>query len=164
MHQEYIDLSDAKARLHLSEMPFTLPTKFQEAVLEEVCSANIYPEPGSVTATHALAKHWEIAADNLVIANGCDEAILTTFLKFGLSGDAVLSSNSYTGYREIAALAGQKLKEVPLHKWRQNVDGIVDALDAQTKLAIICNPHNPTGSLLSRKALDALLLSAIEER
>ena len=157
MHQPFIDLSAAKARLHLSESCFMLPPHFLEAIAEEASNLNLYPEPGSITATNTLAKHWGISKDNLVISNGCDEVILNTFLKFGISGTTLVSSNSYPGYREIADLAGQKLKEVPLNEWQQNTIRIVNSIDTQTKLAIVCNPHNPTGSLLSKEELDEFI-------
>lgn len=154
MHQEVFDLSMARARLHLSESPFILPPHFLEVITQEIVNLNLYPEPGSVTAINILAKHWGIASENLVISNGCDEAILNTFLKFGRSGNALVSANSYPGYREIAELARQQLKEVPLNKFQQNISSILNSIDAQTKLAIICNPHNPTGSLLSEDEID----------
>lgn len=153
MHQEYFDLSCAKARLHLSESPFSLPASFLQAIIEEAHLFNLYPEPASVTATQSLAQHWEVTPDNLVIANGCDEIILNTFLKFSVSGNVIVSANSYPGYSEIADLAGQKIIKVPLKHLEQDVESMIGAINADTKLAIICNPHNPTGTLLSKEAV-----------
>ena len=113
MYQESFDLSLAKARLHLSESPFILPQNFLDIIAQEAINFNLYPEPGSESAINALSQHWGVSPSKVVISNGCDEAILNTFLKFGISGNTIVSSNSYPGYFEIAHLAGQDMKEVP---------------------------------------------------
>lgn len=150
MHQVYVDLSQAKARLHLSESPFTLPEELLQVVAEDLKQSNIYPEPGSVTATQALAHHWGISEQNLVIGNGCDEIILNSFLKLGYQGTVLLSENSYPGYHELGALANQTIQYIPLGEWHVNIDKFVEYFDANTKLAVLCNPHNPIGSVLPK--------------
>lgn len=154
MYQEAIDLSLAKARLHLSEVSFSLPKKILDIISEEYNNFNLYPEPGSKSATKALSALWGIHPSKVVLSNGCDEAILNTFLKFGITGNTVVSSNSYPGYIEIAQLSGQKIKQVPLNNLLQDIDKIIKSIDQNTKLAILCNPHNPTGTLLSIDKLD----------
>ena len=157
MYQETFDLSLDRARLHLSEAPFTMHQKILDVIIKELSNSNLYPEPGSGAATHALAQYWGVCPSKVVISNGCDESILNTFLKLGISGSTIVSSNSYPGYIEIAELAGQHIKEVPLHQFQQDAWRMIDAIELDTKLAILCNPHNPTGSLLSIADLDEFI-------
>lgn len=157
MYQEAFDLSLAKVRLHLSESPFSLTKNFLDIIAQEARHFNLYPEPGSKRATYALSQHWGICPSKIVIANGCDEAILNTFLKFGVAGNAIVSANSYPGYIEIADLAGQHIREVPLAQFQQDIARMIDSIDSDTKIAILCNPHNPTGALLSIDALDIFI-------
>lgn len=159
MHQKAFDASSAKAVLHLSESPFALPQKYLDIIAGEARRLHLYPEPASVSAVESLAAHWGISPDHLVVCNGCDEAILNTFLKFGVGGNILVSAHSYPGYREIADLAGIPLRQVPLDlvSWQQDTEAILGAIDQDTKLAILCNPHNPTGSLLEAGHIDAFV-------
>lgn len=156
MHQKAFDTSSAKAQLHLSESPFALPQKYLDIITSEARRIHLYPEPASVSAIASLAAHWAIHPECLVVSNGCDEAILNTFLKFGVGGNIIVSAYSYPGYREIADLAGISLRQVPLDlvSWQQDTKKMLEAIDQETKLAILCNPHNPTGSLLGADQID----------
>lgn len=53
--------------------------------------------------------------------------------------------------------------EVPLKDWRHDLPGMAQALTARTKLLFLCNPNNPTGTIVTAAEVDALMAKVPED-
>lgn len=130
----------------------TPPTKKIKKAIEKLLKTNslqIYPEYGELEKK--LAKYAGVKTNQLLITNGSDNAIDIVFRTFTESNDKVIiPSPSFAMFYQSAQIAGNKIlyayykKEdlsFPLRK-------ILDLIIERVKLIVICNPNNPTGTLV----------------
>jgi histidinol-phosphate aminotransferase len=136
------------SRLHLNEAPEGISEKLLAAAVEEIRIANRYPDAGAQVARAALAGHLSLDPLWLILGNGCDELILWIVLNLARDGEVLTTSQTYPGYRAAAQLARVDFREVPLTNWGVSVDAVLNEITARTRVAIICNPHNPCGTHL----------------
>ena len=148
-------------RLNANELPWRSPAEHSEAGL------NRYPEPHPHALAAALAAHYGVPAEMLLPGRGSDEAIDVLVRGFCRAGeDAVLICPPTFGMYAIAArIQGGKVVEVPLLRSAgfgldtEAVQAQVLAERSNVKLVFLCSPNNPTGNLLSRAAVLALVQS-----
>ena len=103
----------------------------------------------------------DIKLDQLIATTGGSEAILFSFMACANEGDDVMVIEPYyANYRAFATMAGLNLVPVTsrgrdgFHMPSRNV--WENALTPRTRLVIICNPSNPTGTVYSREELDVI--------
>jgi aspartate aminotransferase len=102
-----------------------------------------------------------LTPDELIATTGGSEAILFAFLACADPGDeALVVEPFYTNYSAFAAMAGVSL--VPLTSRVENGfhlpprDAWERAATPRTKIVLLCNPNNPTGTVYSPEELEAV--------
>jgi len=126
--------------------------------------------PGVVEATcQWLEKRhgWRIEPDWLVWLPGLVTGINVSCRAVAASGEAVLSMTPvYPPFLKAPGFHDQRLLRVPLHRdngrWVWHRDELEAAITADTRLLLLCSPHNPTGRVYRREEL--LELGEIAER
>jgi histidinol-phosphate aminotransferase len=117
-----------------------------------------YPEYSE--SIRALAKFFGVSDSELIMTNGTDEAIQLVVNTFVDDGDeVVLLRPSYAMYRFYAELAGASLLEVPyrMSDLAFPMDEFLQSIRPSTRLAIIANPNNPTGTGLDADGIIKIL-------
>jgi aspartate aminotransferase len=119
------------------------------------------PEYIEALRTYYRKQGVELTADQLVATTGGSEAILFALFACTSDGDeAIVVEPYYTNYNSFAALAGVKLVPLtargddgfhlpPREAWEK-------VLTARTKVVLLCNPNNPTGTVYSRDEIAAV--------
>jgi histidinol-phosphate aminotransferase len=145
--------------LHLNECPFPPSPRVIEAVSHAVASVNRYgdPRPGALAAM--LAERAGVAASNIVIGNGSDEILgLVPQMALGPGDSAVMPTPSFPRYRLGTSAMGAEARLVRnLDDGRNDVAGLLGAIDASTKVVFACTPNNPSGAPLSKDEIRALV-------
>jgi histidinol-phosphate/aromatic aminotransferase/cobyric acid decarboxylase-like protein len=117
-----------------------------------------YPERAPVEAK--VAEFLGIAAPELLLTNGVDEAIhllCETYLEAG--DEALIVVPTYSMYRIYAMAAGAQMVPVPAGKdFLFPADDVFSRISPRTRLIAIANPNNPTGTVAPRE--DLLRISA----
>jgi histidinol-phosphate aminotransferase len=112
-----------------------------------------YPERGP--AEDAVAEFLGVAADEVLLTNGVDEAIhllCETYLE--ADDEAVIVVPTYSMYRIYAMAAGAKVVEVAAGKdFLFPIEAVIESISGRTRLICVANPNNPTGSVASREDL-----------
>jgi histidinol-phosphate aminotransferase len=147
-YQSYVDLTDVHARLHLNELPYGLPPELMDAAIEELRHANRYPDPDAQCSKQSLSRYLSIDPACLIVGNGCDELILLAILCLARGGHVLTTAQTYPGYQAAAKLASIDFRDVQLTDWHVSVDELLEGLTPGTKVAVLCNPHNPCGTYL----------------
>lgn len=120
---------------------------------------NRYPDPRPEALVGALAGLYGVAPGAVLVTRGSDDAIDLLVRAFCVAGeDAVLVCPPTFGMYAVAArLQGAGVIEVPLGKnFSLAIDDVLAAARRGVKLAFLCSPNNPTGSLVSARAVDAI--------
>jgi histidinol-phosphate aminotransferase len=143
-------------RLHANELPWRAETDRSQGGL------NRYPEPHPHELAAALAALYGVPAKNLLPGRGSDESIdlvVRAFCRAGVDS-VILCPPTFGMYAVAARIQGAIVRDVPLLKDRGyalNVDGVLAACDADTKIVFLCSPNNPTGNAMDPASVEALL-------
>jgi len=150
-------------KLASNENPYPVPQYVADAISGELANIHAYPCSDSYYLRERIARYNGVKPGNVVVGSGSVELIrmiAKTFLNPG-RGDKVLTSDKTFVMYKIAAVeegGNRAIVEVPLGTdYRYDLDRMVDAVDKQTKIIFIANPNNPTGTLLSKKELQAFI-------
>jgi len=143
-------------RLHANELPWRAETDRTQSGL------NRYPEPHPHELAACLAALYGVPAENLLPGRGSDESIdlvVRAFCRAGID-NVILCPPTFGMYKVAAQIQGAAVREVPLTKDRGyalDVDGVLAACDANTKIVFLCSPNNPTGNAMDPAAVERLL-------
>ena len=119
---------------------------------------SIYPDVFATPLRQKLAGLHGVETEQILVGNGSFELIGLIAQIFLNPGDEVVyPSPSFEWYKTASALAGAEIIEVPLEQHTVPLDSICEHLTEKTRIVWLCNPNNPTGTLLSQEALTAFL-------
>ncbi len=131
---------------------------FPQAI--EVIEANIgqlnrYPDLEATFLREALSECCNMKPENLLIGNGSNELLRIAGQAVLDPGDEVIFAEpSFVLYRMIAGMFEAKPVAVPLKNHTHDLEAMLDAITAKTKIIFICNPNNPTGTIVPKDELD----------
>ena len=121
---------------------------------------NRYPDPLQRTLKARIAEVKGVPETSIFTGNGSDEAIdllLRIFCEPGVD-NIVAIDPSYGMYQVAADINNVACRKVLLRTdFSLDVDALLAAADAQTKLIFLCSPNNPTGNSLDREEMVRLL-------
>jgi len=123
-------------------------------------SSHLYPDAACIDLSEVIANKLGVTTDQLIFGNGSDECIHLLGLSFLEEGDEVVTGQpTFVLYEAAATLAGAKRIGVPLTDGdlRHDAKALVAAFTDRTRLVFIANPHNPTGSIISKSDVDYIL-------
>ena len=115
---------------------------------------NRYPDPHQKALKAQVAAIKGVAAENIFIGNGSDEAIDLVFRVFcePRVDNVVAIAPSYGMYKVAAAINDVEIREVQLgEEYSLPVEDILAATDENTKVVFLCSPNNPTGNSFPRE-------------
>lgn len=121
---------------------------------------NRYPDPLQYNVKKRLSEIKGVPVRNIFLGNGSDEAIDILFRSFCNPGidNVILVPPTYGMYEVSANINDIQTKKVSLtEEFQLNLEGIAEAIDANTKLIFICSPNNPTGNSINRDDIETLL-------
>lgn len=145
-------------KLASNENPFGPSPLAIEAIQRAATEANWYPDADSAELRQAIADRHGVPADYILIAAGSSSFLYVigrTLLAPGLN--AVTSECSFISYPLVTQAAGGTLIKVPMREHGFDLDGLLAAIDANTRVVFIANPNNPTGTILSVAEIERFL-------
>ena len=130
------------------------------AVLADAArTVNRYPDFASSGLVAALAARFDVPADHLAVGTGsvgvCQQIVQAVA---GPGDDVVFAWRSFEAYPIIVQVSGATAVPVPLRPDEtHDLDAMAAAVTDRTRLVLVCNPNNPTGTAVRRAALEAFL-------
>lgn len=131
----------------------------REAIAEAAAGLNRYPDNGATELVAALAERLGVPTERIAVGCGsvslCQELVQITCA----AGDEVIFAwRSFEAYPIIAAVAGATAVRVPNNADHgHDLKAMLAAITDRTRLIFVCNPNNPTGSLLGKAELEQFL-------
>ncbi|HYM63151.1 MAG TPA: aminotransferase class I/II-fold pyridoxal phosphate-dependent enzyme, partial [Gaiellaceae bacterium] len=127
-----------------------------EALARGAGELNRYPDGGAYRLRKALATHHEVDASEVAFAAGADGIIAYLSLAVLDLGDEIVCGwPSFPSYVLGAIKMGAAAKRVPLVEHRYDPEALLAEVTPKTKIVYLCNPNNPTGTMIERAAVDA---------
>lgn len=129
------------------------------AIAEAAAGVNRYPDIGAVELTEALAAKLGVTADEVAVGCGSVAVAQQLVQATCLGGDEVLFAwRSFEAYPIIAQVAGATPVPVPLDAHAtHDLDAMAAAVTERTRVAFICNPNNPTGTVVGEAAIERFI-------
>lgn len=153
--------------LWVADMDFESPVEIKEA-LQKIVDTQIYgysnapEELYQVIIERLKNKHnWEIEKEWIVLLPGLVPGLHASARIFDLENMEVMTSTPVYYHLSLAGkYAGLKTSEVPLiwqnARWEMDFEQMQSQVNSDTKIYMLCNPHNPNGRVFSEKELNQL--------
>lgn len=147
---------DEVIRLASNENPLGPSQKALDAMQVALPDAHLYPDAPATELRVRLASLYGVDADQIITGNGADNIISVLISAYVDEGDEVLyGSPTFPAYRSSTLLMGGTPVEVPLtDDFTFDLEGLKAKVTDKTKLIFICNPNNPTGTVVDSDALE----------
>ncbi|MEI4272370.1 histidinol-phosphate transaminase [Klenkia sp. LSe6-5] len=152
-------------KLASNEVAFPPLPAVVQAISQVAGETNRYPDNGAGVLTGALATRYGVAPEQ--VATGCGavtllQQITQAYVEPGAG--LAYAWRSFEMYPLLAQVAGARAVQVPLVPGAgggpadtHDLDGLLAALDDDTRVVLVCNPNNPTGTAVRRAQLEAFL-------
>jgi len=145
-------------KLASNETPFGCSPKAKEAIVAHLDQTHIYPDGASVALREALAAFHGVSPDQLVFGAGSDEVILMICRAFlGPGDETIMADRTFPQYKHNALVEGATVVEVPLKDGTHDLEAMAAAVTERTKIVWICNPNNPTSTIVTRAEVEKFL-------
>ena len=141
---------DEIAKLNWNEDLFGPLPGALDAVSDELVNAWMYPEQAYSDLREAVAGWLELPPEAIVPAHGIQALIAAVAHTFLREGDAVIVPQpTYGLYAQVSAGAGARVVRVPNRGFRLDLPALAEAAQRESaRLVWVCDPNNPTGSLI----------------
>lgn len=137
-------------KLSANESPLGASPKALAAMLEAASRLEIYPEGSSRVLREALGEVHGVDPARIVCGNGSDDLLhLLAQTYLGTDDEAVMNRYGFSVYPIITRATGADIVMVEETDFSANVDALLAAVTARTKVIWLANPNNPTGTYLS---------------
>lgn len=130
-----------------------------EAATQVLSRSNRYPDNSCWDLGHALAEELDVEFSNLMFGAG-SVALLSEIASAagGPGTNIVYGWPSFIMYRFAAIWAGSGFVEVPLDdSFRLDLEAMTSAIDDGTRVVVVCNPNNPTGTIRAADDIEAFI-------
>jgi histidinol-phosphate aminotransferase len=151
-------------KLASNETPYPPLPHVVQRITEAAGSVNRYPDSFSVELTEALAAKARV--DPAHVAVGCGSVSLCTQLVQAAADadeEVMYAWRSFEAYPIITAVSGASALQVPLHDHVHDLPAMAERITGKTRLVFVCNPNNPTGTVVGRDELVAFLRAVPED-
>ena len=145
-------------KLASNETPYPPLPYVLTRILASAQNVNRYPDTASSELCERLAMKYGVNPEQVVA--GCGSVSLCgQLVRASVDADTevIYAWRSFEAYPIVAALSGARSVQVPLVDQVHDLDAMAAAITDRTRLIFVCNPNNPTGTLVSAGALAAFL-------
>lgn len=145
-------------KLASNENPLGPSSKATQALRAIARQLYRYPDGASNRLREALARHWRVPVERVIVGAGSDELIELigkTFLN--PEDEIVVSEHAFIRFRMAGELMGCRVVSVPMNAYRHDLVAMGKAIHRSCKAVFIANPNNPTGTYNHQQELKDFL-------
>ena len=124
------------------------------AMQAAAASMHRYPDGACYYLKQKMAAKLDITPGNILFGNGSNEIIeFLGHVFLGPGTNMVVSETAFVVYRLVSALFNASCIQVPMQDFTHNLEAMRDAITPQTRMIVVCNPNNPTGTSVDPQQL-----------
>jgi histidinol-phosphate aminotransferase len=141
-------------KLSSNESPYGPLPSVIEVIAEAGGSVNRYPDNGAEALIGALAERFAVPAGHVAVGCGSVGVLKQLIEAVSDPGSEVLYAwRSFEAYPMLADLAHATSVRVPLRQETHDLEAMAAAITPRTRLVLVCNPNNPTGTVVREQEL-----------
>ena len=146
-------------KLSFNESPLGPSPKVIQAMTDSLYDLNHYPSSAGDSIMKKIAEIEGIKPGQVILSNGADEMIILivqTFLE--PEDEVIIPKLSFIQYLAATNLMGatpifSEMKD----DLSYNLDDVLSRITSKTKVIFLCNPNNPTGTIIPKTELESFL-------
>ncbi len=149
------DIKNKLIKLSSNENPYGPSKRVREAITNSFDIACRYPFSELKELVQMIAEKEGVTKDHIVVTGGSGEGLCTAGLVYGNEGGEIVAADpTFQQILRYGENQGAYVHRVPV---KDNMDHDLDAMEkritAKTRLVYICNPNNPTGTIIEKNRL-----------
>jgi histidinol-phosphate aminotransferase len=145
-------------KLASNECPFGPLPSVAEAIAAAAAEINWYPDNRAEALTEAIARRHDVPVSHIALGCGSVGVAQQLLAAAAEPGTEVLYAwRSFEAYPILVPLTGATDVRVPLRDERHDLPAMADAITPRTRVIFVCNPNNPTGTVVHAAELEEFL-------
>jgi histidinol-phosphate aminotransferase len=145
-------------KLSSNESPYGPLPSVVDVIAEAARSVNRYPDNGAGELTAAIAERFAVPVGHVAVGCGSVGVLQQLMEAVGEPGAEVLYAwRSFEAYPPLSDLAALTSVRVPLRDETHDLAAMAAAITPRTRLILVCNPNNPTGTVVRGRELTEFL-------
>lgn len=145
-------------KLASNENPWGPSPKAILAMHEAITDVQRYPDGSAYELKGALTKVFGLSRNEFLLGNGSEEIVQMIAKAFFRPNDEILMGHpSFPRYETVSRLMGAKPMEIPLENGYYPLSEILKKISSRTRAIFICNPNNPSGTVVQEAELRAFV-------
>lgn len=144
-------------QLNSNENPYGPPPKAKTAIANSTRDASRYPDATEGQLVEAIARYHKVKPENIILGCGSGEILRVSATAFLSAGkNVVVAEPTFEAVLAFARVATADPIKVPVTSdFRHDLPKMAAACNEKTGLVYVCNPNNPTGTIVTRDELAA---------
>jgi histidinol-phosphate aminotransferase len=145
-------------KLSSNESPYGPLPSVLATIAASAATLNRYPDHGAARLTETIGRHFGVPPAHVAV--GCGSVGLTQQLLTATAepgAEVLYAWRSFEAYPSLADLSGAASVRVPLRDQAHDLAAMAAAITPRTRLIFVCNPNNPTGTVVRRAELTEFL-------
>ncbi|CFX69669.1 Pyridoxal phosphate-dependent transferase [Syntrophomonas zehnderi OL-4] len=145
-------------KLASNENPLGSSPKAMAAVKASISDLHLYPDANCHDLKKKLASVYGMPEKSILIGNGSDELFRLLAETFLESRDQVIFAQpTFSEYEFVSRIMGAECIQIPLKDYTHDLSAIINAISIKTKIIFICNPNNPTGTIVNSRQINEFM-------
>jgi len=142
-------------KLASNENPLGISPKAKAAIKRELAELARYPDGNAFQLKAALSRRYGVPQECIVVGNGSNDLLELAAGAFLAPGRAaVYSQHAFAVYPLATQARGAQGIVVPAKNYAHDLEAMLAAITAETRLVFIANPNNPTGTFATGEELE----------
>ena len=155
---------DEICKLASNENPLGTSPKAKQAMCEKLDDCFLYPDGGAFYLREKLALKYNALREQVILGAGSNEILeFIGHCFFAPDRSIVVSAHAFVIYKLIATVFGTEIRETPAAGLGHDMDAMAEAVRENTSVVFICNPNNPTGTIVDETATDRFMDAVPED-
>jgi histidinol-phosphate aminotransferase len=145
-------------KLASNENPLGMPDSAKTAMAAAIAELGRYPDSNAFELKAALSARYDVPAEWVTLGNGSNDILELAAHSFVEKGQSIVYAQySFAVYALATQGLGARAIVTPAVKYGHDLDAMLSAIEADTRLVFIANPNNPTGTFIEGPVLEAFL-------
>ena len=123
------------------------------AALAAIPNAHVYVDDDHSELRTRLGERYGLGKEHVLVGHGSNDVFMTIFATFVAPGDEVVQATpTFSLFPKDTQIFDATPVRVPLRDGVHDLDAMLQAVTPKTKMVVICDPNNPTGTRVDRSA------------